>query len=137
MALESARLTHCIEARGGLGAEVLELGSNFSVGERQLICLARAVIRPTSLLILNEATANVDVDEETDAIIQDVIRHQFADCTVITIAHRLDAVIDSDATLVMNEGKVLEFGSPHELLNKPGNAEGSFEALHAAYKKAQ
>lgn len=133
-ALESAQLTRCIEALGGLTAEVTEFGSNFSVGERQLICLARAVLRPTSLLILDEATANVD--SATDATIQSVIRQRFADCTVITIAHRLDTVIDSDAILVMDDGKVLEYGPPQELLASASDAEGSFKALYAASKKA-
>ena len=104
------------------------------MGERQLICLARAVLRPTSLLILDEATANVD--SATDATIQSVLRQRFADCTVITIAHRLDTVIDSDAILVMDDGKVLEYGPPQELLASASNAEGSFKALYAASKKA-
>merc|ERR1712166_539239 len=108
-----------------------EFGSNFSVGERQLICLARAILRPTSILILDEATANVD--KTTDAVIQSVIRERFVDCTVITIAHRLDTVIDSDMIVVMDAGRVVESGAPEELLAIEG---GDFAQLYAASKRA-
>ncbi|XP_037911371.1 probable multidrug resistance-associated protein lethal(2)03659 [Hermetia illucens] len=100
----------------GLECVMSEGGSNFSMGQRQLVCLARAILRNNKLLILDEATANVD--PETDQFIQKTIRAKFANCTVLTIAHRLHTVMDSDKILVMEAGHVVEIGHPYILLSQ-------------------
>lgn len=109
---------------GGIDANVSDGGSNFSAGQRQLICLARAILRNNKIFILDEATANVDL--ETDKLIQKTIREKFADCTVITIAHRLNTIMDSDRVLVIDAGQILEFDHPLELMKK---TDGSFQRL--------
>ncbi|KAI1287409.1 ATP-binding cassette sub-family C member 4 [Halotydeus destructor] len=117
-ALEEVQLKDAIfESTGQLEAKVNESGSNFSVGQRQLICLARALVKNNRILVLDEATANVD--HETDSLIQGTIRKKFADCTVLTIAHRLNTVIDSDRLIVLDAGKLAEFDEPHLLLQQP------------------
>ncbi|GFT55310.1 hypothetical protein NPIL_228742 [Nephila pilipes] len=114
-ALEEAYLKESIEEMpGGLDSEVAEGGSNFSVGQRQLICLARAILRRNRVLVLDEATANVDPN--TDSLIQKTIRDRFAHCTVLTIAHRLHTIMDSDRVLVLDAGEVKEFDTPFTLL---------------------
>ncbi|KAM7360228.1 red dog mine isoform 2-T2 [Cochliomyia hominivorax] len=118
-ALEDVELRgHVSTLIGGLNCRMYDGGSNFSVGQRQLVCLARAILRKNKILILDEATANVD--PETDKLIQKTIRKKFFECTVLTIAHRLHTVMDSDRVLVMDAGQAVELGHPYELLQKPG-----------------
>lgn len=108
----------------GLDCTVMDMGSNFSAGQGQLICLSRAILRKCKILILDEATANIDV--ETDKMIQETIRERFNDCTVITIAHKLATIIDYDKVLVMDGGEVIEFDHPFNLSAKP---DGIFRQL--------
>ncbi|KAJ3265284.1 hypothetical protein HDU77_005729 [Chytriomyces hyalinus] len=107
-------------ASGGLNLtldyEVSEAGNNFSQGQRQLICMARAILRQTKVFFLDEATASVD--ESTDANIQTTIRNSFKDATVVTIAHRLKTIIDYDRVLVLERGRIEEFDTPANLLRK-------------------
>ncbi|KAG5892174.1 hypothetical protein JTB14_026412 [Gonioctena quinquepunctata] len=124
-ALEQVELKEEIEEfPAGLNTNVSEGGSNFSVGQRQLVCLARAIIRKNKILVLDEATANVD--PQTDALIQTTIRKKFAECSVLTIAHRLHTVMDSDKILVMNQGYIEEYNHPHVLLQ---NEKGLLRSL--------
>lgn len=99
----------------GLNHECSEGGSNLSVGQRQLVCLARALLRHTKVLVLDEATAAIDL--ETDELIQNTIRSEFSDCTVITIAHRLNTILDYDKVIVLDSGQIVEENSPDELLS--------------------
>ncbi|KAK2714609.1 hypothetical protein QYM36_008984 [Artemia franciscana] len=117
-ALELAHLKSFAKSlTAGLSHEVAEGGENLSVGQRQLICLARALLRKTKILILDEATAAVDL--ETDDLIQATIRKEFVNCTVLTIAHRLNTIMDSNRVMVLDKGELKEFDSPANLLNNP------------------
>src|SRR5699024_3380641 len=97
-----------------LDSPVSECGSDFSVGQKQLICLARAILRKNRILVLDEATANVD--PRTDSFIQHTIRTEFAHCTVLTIAHRLNTIIDYDRVMVLDAGSLAQFDSPYQLI---------------------
>ena len=103
---------------------VTEGGSNFSAGQRQLICLARAILKKSRILVMDEATANVD--HEMDEIIQKTIRELFKSCTILTIAHRLHTILDSDKILVLRDGRVDEFDTPENLM---ANSDGEFTRL--------
>uniref|UniRef100_A0A8D2LSN2 Multidrug resistance-associated protein 1 n=1 Tax=Varanus komodoensis TaxID=61221 RepID=A0A8D2LSN2_VARKO len=101
-----------------LNHECAEGGENLSVGQRQLVCLARALLRKSKILVLDEATAAVDL--ETDNLIQSTIRTQFEGCTVLTIAHRLNTVMDYARVIVLDRGGIVECGSPAALIQKKG-----------------
>ncbi|XP_044059122.1 multidrug resistance-associated protein 5 isoform X3 [Siniperca chuatsi] len=114
-ALQRSHMKECVSQLPlKLESEVVENGENFSVGERQLLCVARALLRQCKVLILDEATAAMDA--ETDALIQETIRSSFQDCTTLTIAHRLHTVLASDRIMVLNHGQVAEFDEPSKLL---------------------
>jgi len=113
-----------------LSDQVTEGGTNFSVGQRQLIVIARAMLTGASIVIMDEATASVDAD--TDARIQRVFRTEFKNATCITVAHRLNTIMDSDLVLVMDNGKAAEFDKPSSLLSKEG---GIFKSLVDAWEE--
>eukprot|EP00850_Spirogloea_muscicola_P013866 SM000096S24895 [mRNA] locus=s96:433181:441538:+ [translate_table: standard] len=116
-ALERVHLGSKIESEGGLDSVVSENGENFSVGQRQLLCLARALLRKSKVIVMDEATAAVD--GETDILIQATMRDVFRSCTVITIAHRIDTVIDCNRVLILAKGgRIAEFDSPANLLHE-------------------
>ncbi|XP_040110140.1 canalicular multispecific organic anion transporter 1 [Oryx dammah] len=118
-ALELSHLKSFVAGlQAGLSYEVTEGGDNLSIGQRQLLCLARALLRKSKILIMDEATAAVDL--ETDQLIQTTIQAEFSHCTTITIAHRLHTIMDSDKVMVLDSGKIVEYDSPEELLKNPG-----------------
>ncbi|XP_078513731.1 ATP-binding cassette sub-family C member 4 [Lissotriton helveticus] len=132
-ALEEVQLKEAIEELPKkIEAQLSESGSNFSVGQRQLVCLARAILRKNQILIIDEATANVD--PRTDELIQKTIREKFAQCTVLTIAHRLNTIIDSDKILVLDAGTLKEFDEPYVLLQ---NKESLFYKMLQQVGKAE
>ena len=100
----------------GINTYCSESNNLFSVGQKQLVCLARAVVRKTRILVLDEATANVDL--ETDNLIQTKLTELFNNCTVLIIAHRLATIINADRILVMDQGRAVEFDHPYKLLVK-------------------
>ncbi|XP_077995245.1 ATP-binding cassette sub-family C member 9-like [Glandiceps talaboti] len=117
-AIEIAQLKTVVsELNDKLDAKVSEGGENFSVGQRQLFCLARAFLRKARVLIMDEATASIDM--ETDAVLQNVVATAFAERTVLTIAHRVSTILNSDTILVLSDGKVIEYDTPDNLLSQP------------------
>uniref|UniRef100_A0A8C9FD67 ATP binding cassette subfamily C member 8 n=1 Tax=Pavo cristatus TaxID=9049 RepID=A0A8C9FD67_PAVCR len=124
-ALEIAQLKHVVKALpGGLDAIVTEGGENFSQGQRQLFCLARAFVRKTSIFIMDEATASIDM--ATENILQKVVMTAFADRTVVTIAHRVHTILNADLVIVMKRGLILEYDKPEVLLEQEDSVFASF-----------
>uniref|UniRef100_A0A6Q2ZB87 ATP-binding cassette, sub-family C (CFTR/MRP), member 8 n=1 Tax=Esox lucius TaxID=8010 RepID=A0A6Q2ZB87_ESOLU len=124
-ALEIAQLKPVVKALpGGLDAMVTEGGENFSQGQRQLFCLARAFVRKSSILIMDEATASIDM--ATESILQKVVMTAFADRTVVTIAHRVHTILNADLVIVMKRGVILEYDRPQALLEKEDSVFASF-----------
>ncbi|XP_063007881.1 ATP-binding cassette sub-family C member 10 isoform X2 [Melospiza melodia melodia] len=117
--LEQCHLWDAVTQMGGLDSELGERGRSLSVGQRQLVCLARALLTQAKVLCIDEATASVD--QQTDQLLQQTIRQRFADKTVLTIAHRLNTILDSDRVLVMQAGRVAELDSPARLSQKDGS----------------
>lgn len=117
-ALENANLKGKVSKEGGLDAMLKEGGSNLlSIGERQLLCLARAMVRQPKILIMDEASSNIDL--QSDIVIQNSIRQNFADATILTIAHRMKTIVDYDKVLVLDDGQMAEFDTPANLLENP------------------
>ncbi|KAI9342571.1 P-loop containing nucleoside triphosphate hydrolase protein [Obelidium mucronatum] len=116
--LDKCSLKEFVSNLGGkLEAPVAEGGSNLSIGQRQLLCLGRAMLVKSKVLLIDEATASVDL--ETDLYIQKVLRDEFSECTILCIAHRLNTLMDYDKILVLESGRLMEFDSPNNLANKP------------------
>ncbi|KAI3009272.1 hypothetical protein CBS147346_2163 [Aspergillus niger] len=116
-ALQKVQLYEHVQGSGGLDAKIIHLP--LSAGQRQLICLARAIVKKRKILLLDEATSRVD--NETDSLMQDIIRTEFAGCTIITVAHRVSTLLDYDQIAVIDGGKMVEYGTPSELLERSGS----------------
>lgn len=110
--LTKVGLWSVLSDRGGLDAEIT--ASTLSKGQQQLLALARALLKKGKILLLDEPTSNVDA--ETDKTMQRILREEFAECTILTVAHRLNTIIDSDVVLVLDGGRLAEMGRPQELL---------------------
>lgn len=123
--LKKVQLWSIIESRGGLDAQMK--AQPLSHGQQQLFCLARAMLRESKILVLDEATSNVDA--ETDTLMQRIIRKEFAAHTIVTVAHRLNTIEDSDVVAVLDGGRLAEFGPPAELLALKGSL---FKELHGS-----
>jgi ABC-type multidrug transport system fused ATPase/permease subunit len=123
-ALRSVHLSTFLDERGGLDMEIHERGRNLSVGQRQLVSLARALLLKRRIYVVDEATANIDM--ETDKLIQTMIRSHpvFRSATILTIAHRISTISDSDMLIVLDSGRVAEIGSPKTLISTPGSIYG-------------
>ncbi|XP_034604625.2 ABC transporter C family member 10, partial [Setaria viridis] len=115
----------------GLDSPVVEDGSNWSMGQRQLICLGRILLRRCRILVLDEATASID--NATDAILQKIIRTEFKDCTVITVAHRIPTVMNCSMVLAISDGKVVEYDKPMKLMETEGSLFGDLLKEYCAY----
>mmetsp|Transcript_19231 Transcript_19231/g.17052 ORF Transcript_19231/g.17052 Transcript_19231/m.17052 type:complete len:133 (+) Transcript_19231:685-1083(+) len=103
----------------GLNMKITAKGGNLSSGEKQLICICRSILRKSKIVIMDEATASIDVN--TEKIVQKLILEEFKHSTVITVAHRLNTVIKSDKILVLGYGEVIEYDTPHNLVSNPNS----------------
>ncbi|OIW20436.1 hypothetical protein TanjilG_11135 [Lupinus angustifolius] len=120
-ALEMCQLGNEVRNKEGkLDSKVTENGENWSMGQRQLVCLGRVLLKKSKILVLDEATASVDT--ATDNIIQQILKQYFSECTVITIAHRITSILDSDMVLFLNQGLIEEYDSPKKLLENKSSA---------------
>ncbi|GMI99648.1 multidrug resistance-associated protein 14, ATP-binding cassette C10 [Hibiscus trionum] len=121
--LDKCQLREAVQDKeDGLDSLVVEDGSNWSMGQRQLFCLGRALLRRSRVLVLDEATASID--NATDLILQKTIRTEFADCTVITVAHRIPTVMDCTMVLAISDGKLVEYDEPTKLMERQGSLFG-------------
>jgi ABC-type multidrug transport system fused ATPase/permease subunit len=111
-ALERVGLWSILSSRGGLTAEIVP--DSLSRGQQQLLALARALLNKSKIVLLDEATSSVD--KETEETLRKVMKEDFSDCTIISIAHRLETIMDYDVVAVMNKGRIVEFGRPAELM---------------------
>ncbi len=132
-ALSEVQMHDVVEELGGLNATID--GDKMSVGQKQLICLARATLRPGSILVLDEATASLDLD--TDELVQKVIRSTFKHHTIIAIAHRLHTIVDYDHVAVISDGKLIEYGPPSELLKDENSHFGQLYHASAGHAKIE
>ncbi|CAM6128490.1 unnamed protein product [Calypogeia fissa] len=134
-ALDKCQLGDVVRAKEDkLDSPVNENGENWSVGQRQLVCLGRALLKRTTILVLDEATASVDT--VTDGVIQRTIRSEFADRSVITVAHRIPTIIDSDQALVLSDGRIAEYDSPTNLLQRRSSLFYKLVAEYASRSKS-
>ena len=123
---------HVESMENKLDSNIVQGGENISAGQRQLLCMARALLENPKVLIMDEATSNID--GKTDNKIQTMLKEAFTECTVLTIAHRIDTILWYDKVLVMDKGKVLEYDSPKVLSTKDGS---EFKALLTEYRKGR
>jgi len=131
--LEKAQLQSVLYSnKEGLDQTIAESGANLSSGERQLICICRAILRKSKVVVLDEATANIDM--VTEQKIQELITSQFTESTVLTIAHRINTIIQSDKVLVLSYGRIKEYDSPANLMKNP---DSDFSELLKELKKEQ
>lgn len=127
-ALSHVQLKHFVEEfQGKLEGALTEGGGNLSAGQRQLLCIARAILRKPKILVMDEATSSVD--SHTDALIQKTVTTQFTNCTRLTIAHRLNTIMDSKRIMVLEQGNLVEFDEPWPLTEKKG---GTFAGMYQA-----
>ena len=118
-------LENMLKKKNGLKYKVSEGGLNLSVGERQLICIARAIMRKSKIIIMDEATSSIDY--KTESLIQKSLEKSLKDSTVITIAHRIKTIINYDRIIVLQSGELIEQGSPRQLIN---SKKGTFYELY-------